>query len=124
MSAPCVGCGFCCMKTPCGLSRLLFDKRDCPALHWQDSRYVCDLASVYPAELRIGAGCCCNLNTWRRDVRNRDGERSSRLAYYVNRDKIERFRQYVREAPQEQREELLRWLKQCREPEGRSTSEA
>lgn len=43
--APCNGCGVCCAIAPCPLSRLLLGHRTgaCPALTWQDTRYVCGL---------------------------------------------------------------------------------
>lgn len=72
---PCVGCGFCCLKAPCTLSMGKFGERRCPALKWNEERYICELASDHWEGLHIGAGCCCALNTWRLDVRNRDEER-------------------------------------------------
>ena len=78
---PCVGCGFCCIKSKCAAGQRLYKSADiCPALIWSDSesRYYCDLMTLpgnigfqYREELYAGAGCCCNLNTWRKDVKPR-----------------------------------------------------
>jgi len=74
---PCVGCGYCCIKVMCwiGLSKHGFNER-CPALTWSDSneRYYCKLAqedATIADNLHIGAGCSSDLNTWRKDVRER-----------------------------------------------------
>jgi len=79
----CVGCGFCCLKTPCGASlRLYGTTTRCPALRWDTDgkRYACRLMQLpgvigerYRAELYAGAGCCAGLNTWRKDVQPREG---------------------------------------------------
>lgn len=76
MVSPCVGCGFCCIKTPCDVSRRVYGAgiRDCPGLEWNGERYVCNLCTKdilgerYREELYIGKGCCCNLNSWRKEV--------------------------------------------------------
>ena len=76
----CVGCGFCCIKTTCILGQMWngvepWDR--CPSLVWKESRYVCQIVVDHPEddslvrELAIGAGCCCNLNSWRRNVKER-----------------------------------------------------
>jgi len=86
----CVGCGYCCMKTPCDASRRLYGNiKECPQLLWDEdkSRYMCGLMMIagpvgdgYREELYAGAGCCCGLNSWRKDVRKRTGvELSSNL---------------------------------------------
>ncbi|MCX8018188.1 MAG: hypothetical protein N2690_09860 [Rhodocyclaceae bacterium] len=70
--APCNGCGVCCALSPCPLSRCLLGHRQgaCPALLWENERYVCGLivapagwARLLPRRLRlrwIGAGCGCD----------------------------------------------------------------
>lgn len=78
---PCVGCGYCCMKTPCDASRRLYGNIDsCPQLTWSDdkNRYFCGLMMIggslgedYRKELYAGAGCCSGLNSWRKDVKKR-----------------------------------------------------
>ena len=80
----CLGCAFCCYKAPCVASvRLYPSAKVCPALLWSEdeNRYVCDLMTIpelvgesYRKELYAGEGCCMNLNTWRKDVKNRDEE--------------------------------------------------
>jgi len=75
----CVGCGYCCMKTPCDVARRLYPGATvCPQLIWTDERYECGLMKIsgplgadYRNELHAGAGCCCGLNTWRNDVKKR-----------------------------------------------------
>jgi len=86
----CVGCGYCCMKTPCDVSRRLYPGATvCPQLIWSDKkeRYICGLMSIktslgeeYKKELHAGTGCCCSLNSWRNDVK----KRVSIEATYVN----------------------------------------
>lgn len=79
---PCVGCGFCCFQAKCTASMRLYPntKEICPQLIWDETeqRYFCGLAQfpgplgdLYKEELYIGAGCCSNLNSWRKDVKNR-----------------------------------------------------
>jgi hypothetical protein len=75
---PCIGCGFCCKKAPCALSVKIYGKVDiCPALVWDEGkhRYWCkacqiagELGSKYKADLYIGEGCCCSLNTDRKNI--------------------------------------------------------
>ena len=77
----CVGCGFCCIKAPCELSRRIYDgaSTSCPALIWnkKEQRYYCDLVlsgprkEEYSRELYIAEGCCCGLNSWRNDIQPR-----------------------------------------------------
>ena len=72
----CVGCGFCCRKAPCIASlRLTGGSRECPFLLWDGKRYWCELCQMsgesgqrYREQLVIGAGCCCPMNTDRRDI--------------------------------------------------------
>ena len=76
----CVGCGFCCLKAKCDAAmRIHPSATRCPELAWNGKRYVCHLATLpgqlgfdYREELHIGAGCCCAMNTWRLDVKNRN----------------------------------------------------
>jgi hypothetical protein len=78
----CVGCGYCCIKTPCDASRRLYRGADhCPQLLWieEDKRYKCGLMIIaglvgegYRKELYAGEGCCSGLNSWRQDVKKRD----------------------------------------------------
>ena len=78
---PCVGCGFCCIKGKCEAGQRLYPSADpCPALIWDKikNRYLCNLMTLpgnigllYRLELYAGEGCCCNLNTWRKDIKNR-----------------------------------------------------
>lgn len=71
----CVGCGFCCIKTPCDVARRIYGPiSECPKLRWNGERYVCELVELpgqlgedYRKELHIGAGCCAGLNSWRGD---------------------------------------------------------
>ncbi len=77
----CVGCGFCCTKAKCAAGQRLYPSADiCPALIWseKDNRYFCNLMLLpgnigleYRKELYVGAGCCSNLNSWRKDIKNR-----------------------------------------------------
>ncbi len=77
----CNGCGYCCLKTQCDVSRRLYKTVEvCPQLRWDKlkERYVCDLMLIsgllgegYRKELHAGAGCCASLNSWRRDVKER-----------------------------------------------------
>jgi len=78
----CVGCGFCCIKAPCEAARRLYGSvAKCRQLEWieKEGRYRCGLmmfagplGEQYRKELHAGAGCCSNLNSWRRDVKRRD----------------------------------------------------
>lgn len=68
----CVGCGYCCMKVPCGPSLAKFGRLDCPVLVWNGERYICGMADEWQDQLAIGEGCCMNMNSWRGDVRERD----------------------------------------------------
>jgi len=66
---PCLGCGYCCKKVPCGLAFREFGQiTKCPALRWDGHRYVCDLAKDHGEELAIGADCCSSLNSDRRKL--------------------------------------------------------
>lgn len=79
----CVGCGYCCTKTPCTAARRIYGNgvTSCAALHWNGTRYICklmaltgDMGEQYKRELYAGQGCCSPLNTWRTDVRLRERE--------------------------------------------------
>jgi hypothetical protein len=74
-SSPCVGSGYCCMKSQCQLSteRHGYVKGACPELKWNGERHLCglmlddkggDYAKFWLSE---GAGCCSPLNSWRRE---------------------------------------------------------
>jgi hypothetical protein len=76
----CVGCGFCCVKSPCPLAVKLYDLSSfyggatlhCPALSWNGERHICANAVQFGEELKIGKGCRNPLNLWRReDIRSR-----------------------------------------------------
>lgn len=77
---PCVGCGWCCLDTQCGVSHRLHGYQPrCPELAWDalDGRYRCRLIldprpGLDLAELRAGRGCCAPLNPWRAHVIRRD----------------------------------------------------
>jgi len=78
-ATPCVGCGYCCMKTPCDAARRLYPGATvCPQLEWLEDRYVCGLMMIsgplgadYKKELHAGAGCCSSMNSWRQDIKKR-----------------------------------------------------
>lgn len=78
-TSECVGCGYCCMKTPCDASRRLYPGATiCPQLFWVMDRYECGLMKIaglvgegYREELAAGEGCCSSLNSWRQDVKPR-----------------------------------------------------
>ncbi|KIM00629.1 Ferredoxin [Paramagnetospirillum magnetotacticum MS-1] len=75
--APCNGCGLCCAVETCPLGLVLFRRRQgpCPALVWQDGRYVCgvldrpkDFIALLPTAwaarlvarwIAAGKGCDC-----------------------------------------------------------------
>lgn len=70
----CVGCGFCCIKSPCPLAVKLYDLSSfyggatlpCPALSWNGKRHICANAERYREVLNIGKGCRAP-NLWRRE---------------------------------------------------------
>ena len=69
------------MSTPCDVSRRLNKSANiCPQLQWDENkaRYFCGLMLLpgnigfeYRKELHAGAGCCSNLNDWRKDIKER-----------------------------------------------------
>ena len=75
---PCVGCSYCCRKSPCQIARRVFGPvTECPALVWSETkeRWFCDLClkpgeigARYREELYVGAGCCCSLNSDRQNI--------------------------------------------------------
>lgn len=73
--ASCIGCGWCCVKAQCSTSLRLHNVLpECPELYWNGERHLCKLAMLpepivrdYRQELHIGAGCCANMNSWRRE---------------------------------------------------------
>lgn len=77
----CLGCGYCCTKTPCGAAvRLYPGARICPQLQWDEDakRHFCglmlisgQLGELYRKELYAGEGCCSSLSGWREDIRER-----------------------------------------------------
>ena len=69
---PCVGCGYCCLKSQCIISERKYGRQDiCPALYWNGDQYRCN---VWREIDGIGAGCCSSLNSWRKEVKNRSRE--------------------------------------------------
>jgi len=73
----CVGCGFCCIKSPCGLELMVHGNNlQCPELLWnqEKNRYFCNFVlkkEIDITPLYIGEGCCCGLNSWRQKVQPR-----------------------------------------------------
>ena len=75
---PCVGCGFCCIKSPCPLAVKMYDlssfyggvTASCPVLSWNGERHICAHAEQYRGILAIGKGCL-SLNSWREEIRCR-----------------------------------------------------
>ncbi len=73
---PCLGSGYCCMKSQCQLSveKHGLVRGACPELQWNGERHLCGLmldaergeyAKYWLAE---GTGCCSPLNSWRREA--------------------------------------------------------
>ena len=85
----CIGCGFCCLQAKCTVAVRLYPAASvCPELIWsdKDNRHNCGLMQLpgpvgiaYREELHAGAGCCSNLNTWRKDVRDRTAKTTEPL---------------------------------------------
>jgi|GEM_PF-1245968 len=69
---PCIGCGYCCLKSRCVASVRLYPTADvCPFLEWNGKRHICKLMLLpgevgrsYRKELYAGEGCCASLNSW------------------------------------------------------------
>lgn len=69
----CVGCGYCCLQATCSLGVEVYGTTyPCPALLWKGKQYRCKLANEYEDILYIGSGCCSPLNSWRKDVKERN----------------------------------------------------
>ena len=72
---PCIGCGFCCVNTPCPLAVKMYNlssfyggvTASCPALSWNGKRHMCANAEQYGGQLAIGEGCRASFNSWRRE---------------------------------------------------------
>ena len=78
----CVGCGYCCIKTPCEASRRIYPGAvECPALYWNENKknYRCklmelpgDIGRGFREELYANTGCSSTLgNEWRKDIKQR-----------------------------------------------------
>lgn len=82
---PCIRCGYCCLKVPCGVSVAKYDMtyrytnvrfdsgqmkminmNPCPALKFDGKNYSCIHAEEYKKELAIGQGCTSGLNSQRK----------------------------------------------------------
>lgn len=83
----CVGCGYCCKKTPCGAALLILKERaaaPCPLLLPRpDGTYRCGAVAKFKGQQRrslmrslaIGAGCSSPLfNAYRQKIVARMGE--------------------------------------------------
>jgi len=74
---PCIGCGHCCLASPCSWAANLRGQRSerCAYLFWGSDRYWCGLAGTVDERIargiEHGSGCCQALNPWRKDVRFR-----------------------------------------------------
>lgn len=81
---PCIGCGYCCTKSPCGIFMMYNELlhvtsttrwRGCPLLQWDGARHWCGLMLSKEGEERkklmdlehVGKGCCSSLNSWRKE---------------------------------------------------------
>ena len=80
---PCVGCGWCCLTDPCSESHRRHGyTRRCPDLLWDEKqgRYLCglmldpDQGEEVRRSQHAGQGCYAPLNSWRKNVRNRDDD--------------------------------------------------
>ena len=70
-SRPCVHCGFCCKKTPCGFGRLHSSGKGCAFLTEKpDGTYDCGIFDeivggkdeTWKVSPAFGAGCCSPMN--------------------------------------------------------------
>jgi len=75
---PCVGCGFCCLEAPCVAASYYnwIEEGRCSKLKWDEEagRYWCLQAKEnrpFAITIYVGEGCTSNLNTWRKEVKNR-----------------------------------------------------
>ena len=75
----CVGCGFCCVQSPCPLAVKMYNLSSfyggvtapCPALSWNGERHICANAEQYRGVLAIGKGCRSPNSWWRAEIRCR-----------------------------------------------------
>jgi len=72
----CVGCGYCCIKAMCSIGIAYHGRSEerCPYLVWNGSMYRCRLVTdnlIDQSKLTTGFGCTSNMNTWRKNVRER-----------------------------------------------------
>lgn len=72
---PCVGCGYCCLRLVCH-AQFEDEQGRCTQLKWseKDQRYWCLLGQVdskFHKKMHMDEGCSSNLNTWRKEVKNR-----------------------------------------------------
>ncbi len=69
----CVGCGYCCLQSPCAVSVSIYGITGlCPALHWRESRkrYLCSIFKVAVKQFS-DEGCSSSLNSWRKEIKIR-----------------------------------------------------
>jgi len=76
----CVGCGYCCRKTPCAFAVWRYGNelnddygkgKVCPELRWSGKRYWCRLIKKdkkVAKTLGAGLGCSSSLNSDRRKI--------------------------------------------------------
>ena len=83
--APCVGCGYCCMKVQCALGGVVLGfQGECDGLFFKDGRFWCVLAKYSGArrELYIGDGCSSTLfNTQRDDCLKGEAEKYAKVKH-------------------------------------------
>ncbi|MCK5617657.1 hypothetical protein KAR91_88145 [Candidatus Pacearchaeota archaeon] len=84
-TTPCVGCGYCCVKTICAVGYrvgyFMGEGRVCKGLIWDEheNRHFCRLGQMpgtmgkmYREEMFMGAGCSSALfNNWRTELKDR-----------------------------------------------------
>ena len=73
----CVGCGFCCWKVTCEFGKTNEETGYCKELYWNEDqkKYRCKLIeadAVIKDRLYVDEGCCMGLNSWRKEVKERD----------------------------------------------------
>ena len=76
---PCVGCGYCCITTPCFRAAAhgwhCNEKGVCERLFWDKGRYWCQEIIDNPEKMEhlgVGQGCPSVLgNDWRKDIKRR-----------------------------------------------------
>ena len=65
----CLGCGFCCRKSPCFLGEIDPQKKYCKHLVWNGEKWRCELilkSKTIGKALYAGEGCCSDANTYQR----------------------------------------------------------